>query len=436
MVGERWVIHIEIRVNQKFKELIPPLTTDERKQLEENILKDGIRDPLVVWGGTLVDGHNRYEIARKHGLEYRMVEKEFRDEDEATLWIIDNQFGRRNLPDVDRIMLSQKRSGVLAEMAKKRQLSTLKQNQEPRTDRFIKNDKSANLTGRDVNIQQKPAPINKTMTEEEPKKQPIPTPVSAPASVPKPTPKPKPVHVQAEIAKMAGVSQGKVAQFEQIQKKKPELIKEIREGNMTIGGAYKEVKRQEKAAAQESKREENYEKVEKLESPLDAQGLFQTIVIDPPWDWGDEGDVNQFGRAKPEYHTMPISEIEGMPINKIADDNCHLYLWVTNRSLPKAFRLIEAWGFRYITCLTWVKPSIGMGNYFRGSTEQVLFAVKGSQMLKRRDVGTHFEAKRGDGHSAKPDEFYSLVESCSYGPYIDVFGRKERDGWTVWGENS
>jgi N6-adenosine-specific RNA methylase IME4 len=111
-------------------------------------------------------------------------------------------------------------------------------------------------------------------------------------------------------------------------------------------------------------------------------------------------------------------------------------LWVTNRSLPKAFRLIEAWGFRYITCLTWVKPSIGMGNYFRGSTEQVLFAVKGSQMLKRRDVGTHFEAKRGDGHSAKPDEFYSLVESCSYGPYIDVFGRKERDGWTVWGENS
>lgn len=205
---------------------------------------------------------------------------------------------------------------------------------------------------------------------------------------------------------------------------------------MTIGGAYKEVKRQEKAAAQESKREENYEKVEKLESPLDAQGLFQTIVVDPPWDWGDEGDVNQFGRAKPEYHTMPISEIEGMPINKIADDNCHLYLWVTNRSLPKAFRLIEAWGFRYITCLTWVKPSIGMGNYFRGSTEQVLFAVKGSQMLKRRDVGTHFEAKRGNGHSAKPDEFYSLVESCSYGPYIDVFGRKERDGWAVWGENS
>lgn len=112
-----------------------------------------------------------------------------------------------------------------------------------------------------------------------------------------------------------------------------------------------------------------------------------------------------------------------------------MYLWVTNRSLPKAFVLIEAWGFRYVTCLTWCKPSIGMGNYFRGSTEQILFAVKGSQQLKRHDVGTHFTAPRGKGHSAKPDEFYQLVESCSYAPFIDIFGRKERDGWSVWGEN-
>jgi N6-adenosine-specific RNA methylase IME4 len=197
----------------------------------------------------------------------------------------------------------------------------------------------------------------------------------------------------------------------------------------------KEQKRVEKETAREEERQANAEKVGALATPLEAQGLFQTIVIDPPWDWGDEGDGNQFGRARPDYSTMPVEEIEQLPVGRIADDNCHLYLWVTNRSLPKAFRLMEAWGFRYITCLTWVKPSIGMGNYFRGDTEQVLFGVKGSQMLKRRDVGTHFEAPRGDRHSAKPDEFYRLVESCSYGPYIDIFGRKGRDGWSVWGEN-
>ena len=213
--------------------------------------------------------------------------------------------------------------------------------------------------------------------------------------------------------------------------KQPEIIERMAES----GKSAVEVKREIKAEKQEEKRQENAEKIKELSTPLEAQGLFQTIVIDPPWDWSDEGDVNQFGRTKPDYATMPIEEIEKLPIDKISDENCHLYLWVTNRSLPKAFGLIKTWGFRYITCLTWVKPSIGVGNYFRGSTEQVLFAVKGCQPLKRKDVGTHFLANRGEVHSAKPDEFYSLVESCSYAPYIDVFGRKERYGWSVWGEN-
>ena len=164
---------------------------------------------------------------------------------------------------------------------------------------------------------------------------------------------------------------------------------------------------------------------------------YQTIVIDPPWDWGDEGDVNQFGRAKPTYATMPIDEIAALPVGEIADDNAHLYLWITNRSLPKGFALLDAWGFRYVTMLTWVKPSFGMGNYYRGSTEQILFGVRGSLPLLRHDVGTHFEAPRGArGHSAKPDEFYRLVETCSPGPRIDMFARSERLGWTVWGNVS
>lgn len=248
---------------------------------------------------------------------------------------------------------------------------------------------------------------------------------------------------KAEVIEKVGFTPKQVQRFE-ILAKHPEIVAqakaEARENDDIVSRSLvlnmvKEKQRAEREAVREDERNENAEKIEALATPLDAQGLFQTIVIDPPWDWGDEGDVNQFGRAKPDYHTMPIEEIENLPVGKIADDNCHLYLWVTNRSLPKAFRLIEAWGFRYITCLTWVKPSIGMGNYFRGSTEQVLFAVKGSQPLKRRDVGTHFEAPRGDRHSAKPDAFYQLVESCSYGPYIDIFGRKGRDGWSVWGEN-
>lgn len=249
--------------------------------------------------------------------------------------------------------------------------------------------------------------------------------------------------LKADIIKEAGFTPMQVSRFETLAAN-PDIVAqakaEARENDDIVSRSLvlnmvKEQKRVQREAVREDERQENAAKIEKLATPLDALGLFQTIVIDPPWDWGDEGDVNQFGRAKPDYHTMPIDEIEQLPVGKIAADNCHLYLWVTNRSLPKAFRLIDSWGFRYITCLTWVKPSIGMGNYFRGSTEQVLFCVKGSQPLKRKDVGTHFEAPRGNRHSAKPEMFYSLVESCSYAPYIDIFGRCNRAGWSVWGED-
>ena len=85
------------RENTKIQKVRPPLTPDEYAQLEANCLADGIRDPLVVWRGTLIDGHNRYDIAQKHGLEFQVVEKEFEDETAAKIWMVTNQFGRRNL---------------------------------------------------------------------------------------------------------------------------------------------------------------------------------------------------------------------------------------------------------------------------------------------------------------------------------------------------
>ncbi len=160
---------------------------------------------------------------------------------------------------------------------------------------------------------------------------------------------------------------------------------------------------------------------------------FSTICIDPPWDWGDEGDNSQFGRGNTTYGAMSHEELLSFPVGQYGAADSHIYLWITNRSLPKGFSLLEAWGYRYVVCLTWCKPSIGMGNYFRGSTEQVLFGVRGSLSLERKDVGTWFAAPRGKKHSAKPDGFYDLVESCSPGPYLDVFSRRERDGWVCWG---
>jgi N6-adenosine-specific RNA methylase IME4 len=184
----------------------------------------------------------------------------------------------------------------------------------------------------------------------------------------------------------------------------------------------------------EQKREDNRALVEEV-APLEAdpQALYQAIVIDPPWDWGDEGDADQLGRARPTYGTMSHAELLALPVGAQADASAHIYLWITNRSLPKGFSLLDAWGFRYVTMLTWCKPHFGMGNYYRGQTEQVLFGVRGRLPLLRRDRGTWFQAPRARGHSSKPDAFYELVEECSPGPWLEMFSRSARPGWSAWG---
>lgn len=220
-----------------------------------------------------------------------------------------------------------------------------------------------------------------------------------------------------------------------LKKKHAALHEQVRRGDKTVT----QVKRGLKDAARDGRRQANRAKVAQVASPVELVGVvhFPTIVIDPPWDWGDEGDADQLGRARPDYATWPIEKVAQLPVGGLSDVDCHLYLWITNRSLPKGFALLEGWGFRYVTCLTWCKPHFGMGNYFRGQTEQILFGVKGSQPLKRKDAGTWFQAARGSpGHSSKPNEFYELVESCSPGPYLEMFSRSERPDWTHWGENS
>ena len=248
-------------------------------------------------------------------------------------------------------------------------------------------------------------------------------------------PYPEQGQARDHAAAIVGVNARYVSDAKAIAQEAPDLLEEIRAGGTTITAAKREIKERRR----EERRETNRQIIETVPTIEEAVELakFATIVIDPPWDWGDEGDVDQLGRARPTYKTMPLYQLRELPVGDLADVDCHLYLWITNRSLPKGFDLLDAWGFRYITCLTWVKPSFGMGNYFRGQSEQVLFGVRGSQPLKRKDAGTVFQAPRGpNGHSSKPLAFFDLVESCSPGPYLEMFSRSNRLGWTTWGEVS
>jgi len=136
---------------------------------------------------------------------------------------------------------------------------------------------------------------------------------------------------------------------------------------------------------------------------------------------------------------MPFSQILDLPVASLKHESgCHLYLWATNTHLEKALEVVRAWGFRYVTTITWFKERIGLGQYFRNLTEHCLFCVHDSLPLKKDAKGkrqqgvTGFYAPRA-GHSQKPEEMRRLIEIVSYHPYLELFARSEIAGWDTWG---
>jgi len=172
------------------------------------------------------------------------------------------------------------------------------------------------------------------------------------------------------------------------------------------------------------------ELVNPVPAPDETPTAFATIVIDPPWQYGNKATR---GAAEDHYPTMTQDELIALELP--AEDDAHLYLWVTNNFLRDGLELCEAWGFAYKTMLTWVKPQMGMGNYFRSVTEHVLFGVRGSLPTLRNDRTNVISADR-KRHSAKPEAFYDLVAEMSPGPYLEMFARQRRMGWHTWGNEA
>ena len=173
---------------------------------------------------------------------------------------------------------------------------------------------------------------------------------------------------------------------------------------------------------------------------------YKTIYADPPWQF-----QNRTGKVAPEhkrlsrYSTMKLDEIKQLPVSEVADEKTHLYLWVPNALLPNGLEVMKAWGFEYKTNLIWEKvrkdgmpDGRGVGFYFRNVTEILLFGIKGDNnrtlQAGRSQVNLIRSMKRE--HSRKPDEFISLIESCSSGPYLELFARGNRENWDMWGNQA
>lgn len=254
------------------RDVIPPLSDEERAGLEESILREGCRDALVIatWPGgeALADGHHRYAICTEHNIPYKTTTLEFESKDDAILWICDNQLGRRNLSLFNRTELALIKKPIIERKAKERQLAGLNQYNDVR-----------NCTPVPLILKER-CETNKT------------------------------------IAKEAGASPVTVWKVEKIIKKAdPETKKKLREGDpsLSINKVYNDIRREEK-------REEIRTRNEQLPEPTRMDGKYHTIVVDPPWDMKKiDRDVRP-NQVEFDYPTMTLDEIKAFPISDIAED--------------------------------------------------------------------------------------------------------------------
>jgi len=351
-----------IRVNEEFKKLIPPLSIEEYKQLERNIIIEGCRDALVVWDEMILDGHNRYEICTKHNIEYRVHVMEFDTEDEALDWMDKNQLGRRNLtPD----QMSMIRGRMYNRMKTK-----------------------GHGQGSAGNF--------------------------------------CPQNTATILAKQHGVSPRTIKSdgaAAELLEKHPEQAASIMRGDVKKSSVIRELKRDEIVA--------NLENISVREVKA-TQGVYDVIVLDPPWPMEKIERDERPNQSEFEYPTMTESDMADLKIPTASD--CHIFVWTTHRFLPMALRLIEAWGFKYVLTMVWHKNGgfqpFGLPQY---NCEFVIYTRKGTpKFIDTKAFPVCFNAPRG-AHSEKPEEFYEMLRRVTAGRRLDMFNRRDIQGFDKWG---
>lgn len=372
-----------LEIKEEFKKLIPALTAEEFKQLEANCLEEGIREKIITWNGVIIDGHNRYEIATRWNLDYQTESKRFANENDVREWMINNQFGRRNLSNYQRSVLALALESVFSERAKEKQVEAGK--------------------NKVVQISEQAPMERKAITK---------------------------------IAKVANVSHDTIAKVKVIEAKAtPEVKAQLSTGEVSINQAYQEIKK-------EAKKEERDKKIEEVKQKIEEENLvtpdkkYHVIGIDPPWAYEEKGGFSsadydsESNRGAVDYPTMTVEQIKKIELP--AAEDCVLFLWTTHAFLRDSFDLLDEWGFKYKATLVWDKVKMGLGRTVRMQVEFCLIATKGNPIINgssERDIIT--ESRRQ--HSRKPEVFYEMVERMCIGNKLDYFSRQNRVNWEHYG---
>lgn len=374
-----------IKIKEEFKKLIPALTKEEYKQLENNCIAEGIREKILIWNGFIIDGHNRYEISLKWDLEIQTETKHFQDEEAVKEWMILNQFGRRNLSNYQRSVLALQLEEVFSKKAK--------ENLKVYTGNQYEGGGLAKL------------------------------------------PKVQKINTREELSKVAQVGERTLGMVKKIQAQASEEVKaRLSTGEVSINSAYQEIKKEEKKKNRLEKIEEIKQEISKgLKAP---NGLYDVIAIDPPWEYSERGGSSSKSfedngnRGGVDYPTMTVEELKKIKIP--AKNDCVMFLWTTHAFLKDSFDLLNAWGFNYKATMVWDKVKMGMGRNIRMQVEFCLLATKGNPILNgsgERDIIT--EPRRE--HSRKPEAFYTKVNNMTAGYKLDYFAREKRENWFTYG---
>jgi N6-adenosine-specific RNA methylase IME4 len=379
---------MELRIKEEFKKLIPPLTAEEFKQLEINCLDEGIRDAIVTWNGFIIDGHNRYKIATDWGLEFKTEAKVFDSENDVREWMINNQYGRRNLSNYQRSVLALELESVFKEKAKENQI-------------------------------RKPESVKQISAEQ------------------------KPIETRKEIAKVANVSHDTIAKVKVIEAKAtPETKEKLSTGELSVNQVYQDIKKEEKKEEQEVKKQEYEQRIETVSKNefkidiLNTTEKFRVIYADPAWSYNDKQETPMLGGASKHYNTMSVSEICSLPVKDISEKDAILFLWVTSPLLEDAFTVIKSWGFKYKTSFVWDKIKHNMGHYNSVRHEFLLIATKGSCVPDNKKLYDSVQSiERNDNHSEKPIEFLDIIDDLYlYGNKLEMFCRNiKKQNWYGWG---
>jgi N6-adenosine-specific RNA methylase IME4 len=385
---------MELRIKEEFKKLIPPLTAEEFKQLETNCLDEGIRDAIVTWNGFIIDGHNRYKIATDWGLEFKTEAKVFDSENDVREWMINNQFGRRNLSNYQRSVLALELESVFSARAK--------ENLKASGENF----------GKGTQISANPIEI-------------------------------KPIETRKEIAKVANVSHDTIAKVKVIEAKAtPETKEKLSTGELSVNQVYQDIKKEEKKEEQEVKKQEYEQRIETVSKNefkidiLNTTEKFRVIYADPAWSYNDKQETPMLGGASKHYNTMSVSEICSLPVKDISEKDAILFLWVTSPLLEDAFTVIKSWGFKYKTSFVWDKIKHNMGHYNSVRHEFLLIATKGSCVPDNKKLYDSVQSiERNDNHSEKPIEFLDIIDDLYlYGNKLEMFCRNiKKQNWYGWG---